>query len=109
MHASPLTAETTSIALMNGPRNLPIQRSAYLDHFDQARILYQVVAIDYLAMPVRKRVDVAAGEYSGVLGSSVDQHDVLARNIGKYQVRPVEDRHVVFDVDDRANPRTRDC
>jgi hypothetical protein len=108
MHAAPLTAETTRIALMNAPCHLAIQRSAYLDHFGQARILYQVVAIDYLAAPVCKRVNVAAGEYSGVLDSGVDQHDILARNIGKYQVRPVEDRHVVFDVDDRTNPRARD-
>jgi hypothetical protein len=94
---------------MNAPCHLAIQQSAYLDHFGQARILYQVVAIDYLAVPVCKRVNVAAGEYSGVLDSGVDQHEVLAWNIGKYQVRPVEDRHVVFDVDDPTNPRTRDC
>src|SRR4051812_14171895 len=109
MHEAPATAETTSIALMNGRRNLAIQRSAYLDHLGQDRILYQVVAVDYLAAPVRKRVNVTAGEYSGVLDSGVDQHEVLARNIGKYQVRPVEDRHVVFDVDDCTNPRARDC
>lgn len=71
--------------------------------------MYQVVAVDYLAVPVSKRVNVAAGEYSSVFDGRVGQHEVLAWKTGKYQVRPVEDRHVVFDVDDRTNPHARDC
>ncbi len=68
-----------------------------------------MAVVDYPATPIRKRVNVAAGEDSGVLASRVNHHEVLPRKIGKDQVRPVEDRHVVSDVDDRTNPCTWDC